>query len=313
MDWGERIGRRLKLRDLHILLAVVQCGSMTKAARQLAVSNPVVSKAIADLEHTLGVRLLDRSPQGVEPTIFGRALLDRGVIAFDELRQAVKHVDFLSDPTAGEVRIGASIATHMSFVSSVIDRIARRYPRIVFDVLAGEPSTAFRALDERRVDLVVGRVFAPLDHERLQTEVLYHEPLVVVAGANSPWARRRKLRLADLVNEVWTLPPPDGLVGSLVREAFRAQGLDFPRATVLTNTYPARRALLLTGRFLSVATAFVVRFPVRDPALKVLPVDLPTTRRPVGVVTLKNRTISPVAQLFVDNARAVAKTLVTGK
>ena len=81
----------------------------SKAARQLAVSNPVVSKAIADLEHTLGVRLLDRSPHGVEPTIFGRALLDRGVIAFDELRQAVKHVDFLSDPTAGEVRIGASI------------------------------------------------------------------------------------------------------------------------------------------------------------------------------------------------------------
>jgi DNA-binding transcriptional LysR family regulator len=85
MHWADRIGRRLKLRDLHILLAVVQCGSMAKAARQLSVSNPVVSKAVADLEHALDARLLDRGAQGVEPTIYGRALLDHALCVFDEL------------------------------------------------------------------------------------------------------------------------------------------------------------------------------------------------------------------------------------
>src|SRR4051812_18060516 len=119
MDWGERIGRRLKLRDLHILLAVVQCGSMTKAAKHLSVSNPVISKAVADLEQTLAVRLLDRSPQGVEPTIYGRALLDRSLISFDELRQAVKQVEFLADPTAGDLRVGATIALATSFLPAV--------------------------------------------------------------------------------------------------------------------------------------------------------------------------------------------------
>ena len=99
MQREDRIGRRLKLRDVNVLLAVVQCGSMARAAERLAVSQPpVVSKAIADLEHTLGVRLLDRSRQGVEPTSYGQALLKRGLAAFDELRQGVKDIEFLADP-----------------------------------------------------------------------------------------------------------------------------------------------------------------------------------------------------------------------
>src|SRR5215467_1316995 len=161
MDWDEqRLGRHLKLRELNALLAVARCGSMGKAAAQLSVSQSAISKAIADMEYTLGVRLLDRSPQGVEPTIYGRALLDRGLVAFDELRQAVKHIEFLADPTAGELRIGADIPIASSIVTAVIDQLSRRYPRIVFHVLAGETGLTYRALEERKVDLVVVRIFA---------------------------------------------------------------------------------------------------------------------------------------------------------
>src|SRR3954452_4509198 len=135
MQWSDRIGRRIKLRDLHLLQAVADAGSMTKAAHQLAISVPVVSKAIADLEHTVGVPLLDRSPQGVEPTAYGRALMHRSVIAFEELRQGIKDIEFLADPTAGEVRIGTTPPLSASFVSAVIDRLSRRYPRIVFRVM----------------------------------------------------------------------------------------------------------------------------------------------------------------------------------
>src|SRR5262245_29606481 len=117
--WDRRIGKRLKLRDLHILLAVVECGNMSKAAKQLSVSNPVVTKSIADLEHTLGVRLLDRSPQGVELTIYGRAILDGSLIAFDELQQAVKNIEFLANPTAGEIKIACNFATGIGFISAV--------------------------------------------------------------------------------------------------------------------------------------------------------------------------------------------------
>src|SRR5450432_80937 len=125
--WGktvqlsDRIGRRMKLQDLHVLMAVVQAGSMGKAARHLNTSQPNISKSIADLERALGVRLLDRHRQGIEPTEYGRALLDGGVAVFDELRQTVKNIEFLSDPAAGEIRIGCNPSLAGSFASAVVD------------------------------------------------------------------------------------------------------------------------------------------------------------------------------------------------
>jgi DNA-binding transcriptional LysR family regulator len=88
MQMSDRIGRRIRLQDVHILMAVVEAGSMGKAARHLNTSQPNISKSIADLEHALGVRLLDRHRQGVEPTAYGHALLDCGTAVFDDMRQA---------------------------------------------------------------------------------------------------------------------------------------------------------------------------------------------------------------------------------
>ena len=110
MRWNDRIGRRLKLSDLHVLVAVAQNGSMIKAAGALSMSHPVVSRAISDLEHTLGVKLFDRNPRGVVLTPFGLAILNRSLAAFDELRSGVEDIAFLADPTAGEVRIGSTSA-----------------------------------------------------------------------------------------------------------------------------------------------------------------------------------------------------------
>src|SRR6202790_535795 len=98
MQLSDRIGRRMKLQDLHVLMTVVQAGSMGKAAERLNTVQPAISRAIAELEHTLGVRLLDRHRQGVEPTEYGRALLKCGAAVFDELRQGVKNIEFLTDP-----------------------------------------------------------------------------------------------------------------------------------------------------------------------------------------------------------------------
>jgi DNA-binding transcriptional LysR family regulator len=299
--------RDLKLRDLSVLLTVARCGSMGKAAAELAVSQPAISKAIAEMEFTLGVRLLDRGPQGVEPTIYARALLDRGLIAFDELRQAVKHIEYLADPTAGELRIGCAVAIGTGFAAVLVEELSRRHPGIVFDLLAAESALTYRALEERKVDLVIARIFRPIPEEHMHAEVLYDEQDVVAAGAQNPWVRRRKVALADLMNEAWTLPPPDSLNGELIVEAFRARGLDLPRATLITASVPVRNALLASGRFLSIVPGSVFRFPASKPGLKRLPIDLPTTRTPVAVITLKNRTLSPVAQVFIDCARKLVK------
>jgi DNA-binding transcriptional LysR family regulator len=304
MEWSERIGRRIRLRDLHILLAVVQCKSMAKAAAHLAVSKPVVSKVIADL----GVRLLERDRHGAEPTIYGSALLKRGVTVFDELRDGVKDIESLLDPTAGEVRIGCTLLLALSFVSAVIDRLSKRYPRIQIHLVTSQIDPLHRELTERNVEFVIVRKSGPIADERLNFEFLFDDAYVVAAGAKSPWARRRRIALAELVNEPWVLPPLESVPGSVMAKAFPGTGLAYPRATVFTGA-EVRLSLLTTGRFLTIVPASALRFPTRRPEIKILPVELPEPHVPTGIVTLKNRALSPVARLFIAHAREVAKPL----
>src|SRR5215207_1018084 len=159
MQLSDRAGRRMKLQDLHILMTVVEAGSMGKAAQRLNSSQPAISRSIADLEHALGVRLLDRHRQGVEPTDCGRALLDCGVAVFDDLRQGIKKIEFLADPTAGEVRIGSNPFIAASFASAVIDRLSPRYPRMVFQVAVEQVEALHRELGERNIDLLLTQSF----------------------------------------------------------------------------------------------------------------------------------------------------------
>ena len=136
VQWDERIGRRLKLRDLHIFMTVAQQGSMGRAAKHLAVSQPVVSKVISDLERTLKVRLVDRTIKGVEPTVYGSALLRRSAIVFDELGHSVEEIEFLANPAAGEVRIASAEPLNSTFLPAVIDRLSRKFPRLSFYVFS---------------------------------------------------------------------------------------------------------------------------------------------------------------------------------
>jgi len=313
MRWSDRIGRRIKLSDLHILLAVAQSGSMAKAANELAVSHPVVSRSISELEHTLGVRLLERNPHGVELTEFGRAMLDRSHAAFDELRQGVKDIEFLADPTAGEVRVGSTGPLTASFVSTIVDRLHRRYPRMVFHIVSAVAASLQRDLDERNFDLLVLRKIGPFAEDQFSFEVLYDNPYFVAAGVKSPWTRRRRVELGDLVNELWILPPAGTPFGSLARDIFGAKGLHCPRAAVIASGLEATINLVGTGRYLTIHPESVFTFPSTHPFIRKLPIELPIVSGPIGILTLKNRMLSPAAQLFIEAARDVAKPLARKK
>jgi DNA-binding transcriptional LysR family regulator len=197
-----------------------------------------------------------------------------------------------------------------SFVPAVIDQLSRRHPRMAFHIVSGNTESLHRDLCERSVDLLVAWKAPPFtEDEQLGFEVLYDDTLVVAAGAQSPWARRRKLALAELVNEPWALPPPDSGIGAVAMRAFRALGLDYPRATVASFPTEVRMSMLAPGRFLTMLPASVLRFPAPRSEVKALPVELPLAHVPIGIVTLKNRTLSPVAKLFIEHAREVAKPL----
>jgi len=308
-DWEGRIGSRIRLRDLHVLSAVVRWGSMAKAASRLAMSQSAVSESIATLESALGVRLLDRSPQGVAPTIYAEALLKRGHVVFDELRQGVKDIEFLADPTKGEVRIACPELLSAGLLPATIDRLSRRHPKIVVRVAQMDTTNLeFRELRERNVDLMLARVAGTFVDDDLDIEILLHDPHFVVVGARSPWARRRKVTLADLMNEPWIFPPNQVVMG-LIKEAFEANDLELPSERVTAASILLRNHLLATGRFLTMLPDSVLRYTATQWSLKPLPIDLRIKPWPIAILTLKNRTLSPVTQLFIEHLRGVAKSL----
>lgn len=313
MDWDSRIGRRLKLRDLHVLAAVVRWGSMAKAAPHLGMSQSVVSESVANLEDVLGVRLLDRSAQGIEPTIYARALLKRGNAVFDELREGVKEIEQLARSEAGEVRVACPEYMAAGLMTDAVGRFLQRYPQIACHIVEADVSSLeFRQLQERSVDLVVTRIPNGFSDDELATEVLFDDPHLVVAGAKSRWARRGDVTLADLAGEPWVVPS-SVIVGTVLKEAFEAQGLKAPAAKVVTSFILMRNHLLATGRFLTVLPDSVLRYNAKQWPLRALPIKLRTQSQRIAIVNLKNRTISPAVQLFIDHLRDVARDFVRGR
>ena len=318
IDWGSEVGRRIKLRDLHVFFTVAQHGSMGKAAAKLGVTTPTVSDVIADLENAVGVKLFDRNTRGVEPTIYGRAVLKRGLVAFDELKQCIRDIEFLADPTVGELWIGCPESVSSAILQAIIRTFKREYPRVVLHVEeVNAPTLELPALRTRKLDLLFARLIGPANGdplaEDLNIETLFNDELAVVVGTHSKWARRRKTDLVDLVNEPWILTPPGTWTYSTLAKAFQARGLKMPELDLVTFSVHLRANLLANGAFVTAFPASFLKLNADRFTLKVLPLDLPVRPWPLTLITLKGRTLSPVVERFIKCAREIAKPLSPAK
>lgn len=310
MEWESRLGHRLRVRDLYILSVVVKSGGMAQAARRLAMTQPSVSAAIANLEHVLGVRLLDRSPRGTEPTIYADAILKRSVTVFDELKQTVRDVGFLADPTTGEMRIGCAESTTATVLPRFIEHFSKRYPQVVIHVAdVPPPAISNSGLQDRKFDLIFARQSpsafeAPMAAD-LNVEYLFNDPLIIASGQHSRWARRRKIKLAELINEPWILTPPDTWNYLCVADACRTYGLNFPKARLFSFSTHLANHFVANGPFITTCARSIAHAC----SLKVLPVNFQELPWMLTIVTLKNRTLSPVVERFIECAREVSKAL----
>jgi DNA-binding transcriptional LysR family regulator len=236
-------------------------------------------------------------------------LLRRGIAAFNELRQGVKDIESLADPTAGEVRIGTTAAMVVGLIPVVMNRLHEQHPRLVFHVTSASSGVAlYRELRERNVGFIIGRPFARME-EDLTSEALFDDEIVVVAGTRNRWVGSRKIELAQLLDEPWIMPGPETAIGTLIARTFHLCGLNVPQAVVISDAIQMYSALLASGPFLAVYPRSILQFSATHLAPKVLPVRLTEQSGPVGIVTLKNRTLSSTARLFIDCIREVVRPL----
>jgi len=235
-------------------------------------------------------------------------------VAFDELKLSVTDISFLADPTAGELRIGCSEGVAATVLPPIIYSFSRKYPCAVISV--GDVPPPIRdvsTLRDRRCELILGRLENRLAHggleDDLNVEILFEDHLVLAAGRQTAWARRRKIDLAELVNEPWILPAANTWNYTCVLEAFHSRGLDLPKITLTAQSWLLRTYFLGQGDYIAAFAASALRSGAERFGLKDLPVALP--RRPAFmiIVTLKNRTLSPLAERLVQHIREVTGKL----
>jgi DNA-binding transcriptional LysR family regulator len=195
-------------------------------------------------------------------------------------------------------------------VPEICERFLRQHPQVQLRVVHADIALEqFGPLRERKVELLIGRLPEPFVQDDFVFEPLIQEPFVAVAGVNSQWSRRRRIELADLMEEFWVLPPHDSTPGGIISGIFHASGLKSPRPCVATLSIQLTTTLIATGKFVGILPNSVARFSSRRVGLKILPVRIPNTQYAIAILSLKNRTPGPLAKLFIEQARAVAKSL----
>jgi DNA-binding transcriptional LysR family regulator len=311
IDWEKQLGRRLKLQALHAFCAVAERGSLSQAARYFGCSQPAVSALIAELEETVGVRLLDRSPRGVEPNIYGDALLRRWSVALDELKQGINDIQSLTGSAAGELRIGCTEGVGSAILQPVIEAFSTSHPSACLRIDYAETLLAgLSKLRDRKVDICLGRWRKlPVADGDLHVETLFDDETVVAASKRSPWAHRSRVDLAELADQSWVLTPPESWNYAIIAESFRGVGLAMPKPFLMTYSIPLRVNLVVDSERITVFPASVLRFNRDHLGLIALPVELPPQTWPIAIVSLRNRVLNPAAQLFCKQLRVFSRTV----
>jgi DNA-binding transcriptional LysR family regulator len=308
----ERMRRRVRLRDLETLVEVIRSGGMRKAAGLLHQSQPAVSKAMHELENALGVPLLERNRRGVTPTPFGAALARRAEAVVDELQGALRELAHLSDPDAGEVRLGAMETLQAGLVAAAVKAQLRRNPRMRFFVESGQsPDLIGHFLPQRLVDFVVARPLTlPLPPD-IEGEVLFYDHLRVAVGPEHPFAARRKVTLADLQDEHWILSRNEVMQKTPVPLAFEALGLPFPTRVVTSGSLNMRQSMLASGRFVTCLPHSLLPFARIKGNFQILPIELPPWPTATMVLRLGGRAPSAAAEAFLTTLRELALPLAS--
>jgi DNA-binding transcriptional LysR family regulator len=315
MHRADRFARRLKLRDLQLLDTVVRWGNMAKAAEQLHLSQPAVSKAIAEMEQTLGARLLERGRQGVQATPQGLILVQRSLAIHDELRQGLTEIEHLADPSAGEIRVASPEPIAAGILTELIARFTRKYPRAAISVTQTPVaslhllSPRYHDLRERRVDMVLAPIFGGAAVDDLATEKLFDDASVIATSANSPWLRRHKVTLADLAHEAWVLQPPETIAGRTHAEAFETEGLSVPANTIRSHSVHVQIGLAASKGYLTILPRSLLHFAASRLLLRPLRIKLKLDPYTVAIATLKRRTVGPTAHAFIAMAKELSRSV----
>ncbi|MFD9550617.1 LysR substrate-binding domain-containing protein [Nocardia salmonicida] len=305
MELPKLLDGRLKLRHLTLVDALTRQGSVVGAATELHVTQPVATRSLHDLEAILGVKLYQRGPRGVSPTIFGEAFTVHARAVMAQLNQAGRHVVELAEADRGTVVVGTHLAGSNVLLPVAIARLKDEHPLLTVVVHEGAPAALLVELQAGRIDLIVGRLTSPTDHTAVR-EPLYDESVDLVTRAGHPLDGSADVTLDDLRGYPWILPGTDTVLRRELETFLARNGIQLPGNRVEATSFLTVRRLLLETDMVAALPSLIAR---DDPRLAVLPLSLEPVGHSVGLTLCNGRTLSPSAAALVTRLRQIANEI----
>src|SRR5215469_15964942 len=301
------ITRKFRLRHVELIAEVYDCRSILKASRRLNLSQPTVTKALQDVESTLGVKLFERSNRGLEPTAYGEIFARHAKIVLAQLRHAAEELESLRAGYSGKVTVGTLLAASASILPDAIALLKKQRPAVAISVVVGTYDVLMPSLLVGDLDMVLGRLPEEGRSRALVYEEFYAEPICIVARRGHPLARKRRLRLRELANEPWLLPLPETALRRQVERAFVEAGAPVPRNVIESVSILTNRALLRKSDCIGVMPYHVALDDVEQGLLAILPVKLKSIESPVGAILRAPGKLPPAASALLDCLRLAGR------
>jgi DNA-binding transcriptional LysR family regulator len=305
------IARKFRLRHVELIAEVYDAGSILKASRRLNLTQPTVTKALQDVEATLGVPLFRRSNRGLEPTAYGEIFARHAKIVLAQLRHAAEELESLRAGYSGKVTVGTLLAAAASILPDAIALLKKDRPGVAISIVVGTYDILLPSLVVGDLDMVLGRMPEEGRRHTLVYEDFYSEPICLVVRRGHPLTRKRRLGLRELVNEAWLLPLPETSLRRQIERAFLDADAPLPRNVIESVSILTNRVLLRKSDCIGVMPYHVALDDVEHGLLSILPVKLKSIESPVGAILRAPGQLPPAASALLECLRIAARDVPT--
>jgi DNA-binding transcriptional LysR family regulator len=301
------IARKFRLRHVELIAEAYDSRSILKASRRLNLTQPTVTKALHDVETTLGVPLFKRSNRGLEPTPYGEIFARHAKIVLAQLRHAAEELESLRAGYSGKVTVGTLLAASASILPDAIALLKKDRPGVAISIVVGTYDVLLPSLQVGDLDMVLGRMPEQGRSRALVYEDFYSEPICVVVRRGHPLTRKRRLGLRELTNEAWLLPLPETTLRRQIERAFLEAGAPLPRNLIESVSILTNRVLLRKSDCIGVMPYHVALDDVEHGLLSILPVKLKSIESPVGAILRAPAQLPPAASALLECLRVAAR------
>ncbi len=305
----DRAITRLKLRQLRLLVAVAQYGSIQHAARELKISQPAATKLIQDLELDFEVKLFERTNRGVIPTAYGDALIRHGKLILAQVSNAAQELDDLTEGSSGRVVVGTLLAAAPNLLPNAIEILLTDRPKVAIKIVEGTNDALMPALFSGEIDMIVGRLPTYRARAELVQEKLFDERIVAVVGRQHPLAKKKKVRFGQLKPFGWILPPLETTLRRQVDQFFVSQNQYIPTTVLESVSYLTNRSLFQTHDFVGLMPEHVLSYDIDYGLLVEVDWTVPFGKGPVGISYRGLDSLSPAGAEFLGALRKAGKAM----